>query len=128
LRSWSVSTARSSISSASNSAVPSTCTRANRPGVNRRSQVGQHGPRADRAGARVDLVVDEVDRARVRVAVLVGEADAHGVPRRLALALARELGVAQVGLLVAFEIDVDRVERDQRGEQRRVGLREIACR
>ena len=37
------------------------------------------GAAADGAGARVELVVDEIHLADVRPIVLVGEADAHGI-------------------------------------------------
>src|SRR3546814_4723591 len=69
-----------------------------------------------------DVCSSDLHRAFVREAGLVGQADAHRVARTRALALAGELGVAQVGLLVAFEVHVHRVLRDQRGQQRLVGL------
>src|SRR5690606_24639114 len=75
---------------------------------------------------RIDLVVDEIDRALVRETVLVGQADANRIARAGALALARQFGVAQVGLFVALEVHVHRVLRDQRGQQGRVGLGEVA--
>ena len=59
--------------------------------------------------------------ARVRKALLVGETDLHGIgriARARALPGARHLGVAQVGLLIAVEIQINGIERDHRGEQR----------
>src|SRR5688572_11356375 len=63
------------------------------------------GIRHDRAGtdgarAWIDLIVGEVERARVRIAGLVRQPDTHRVARLAALAAASELVVAQVGLLV----------------------------
>ena len=96
--------------------------RAKRPGVNEAVLVGEDGAGADGAGLRVELVVDEVDVALVGKPVLVGEAEVHraSAPSRSSAprAVARQLVVLEVGLLVALEVDVDRVERDDGGEQR----------
>ena len=60
--------------------------------------IGDDGTRTDRAGAGVDLVVDEIEHAGVREAILVGEADAHRKAYRGTRTAARQLEVAQVGL------------------------------
>ena len=62
-------------------------------------------------------------------AVLVGEADQHGVPgvaRARAVAFARELLVAQVSALVARERDVHGVHRGERREHRLARIDEVA--
>src|SRR5437763_1028389 len=41
-------------------------------------RIGQHRPHVNRAGGRVDLVVDEVDRTLVAEVVLVSERDEDG--------------------------------------------------
>ena len=70
----------------------------------------------------VELVVDEIHVALVRKSLLVGQAR-----RAPDCATSRELGrsparaiclVAQVRVLVAFEVDVDRIDRHDRREQR----------
>ena len=56
--------------------------------------VVEGGARADRAGARIDLVVDEHHRAAMRIVVLVRQAHQHrvrGIARARALAAARQL-------------------------------------
>jgi hypothetical protein len=76
--------------------------------------VVEAGAQADRAGLRVEAVVDEVEPALVREALLVGEGHAHG--RRLA-ARGRRLE-AQVGLLAAVEVGVDLAHAGDRGQHR----------
>src|SRR5690606_21513917 len=110
LRSWSVSTALSSTSSARVCCAPASWTRANRPGG-----VAQHRARTGRAGGRSDLVVDEVERARVRPPVLAGQARAHHAAVSVA-AGAGVAAVAQPGLFVGFEVHVHRILRDHGGE------------
>src|SRR6266478_6777215 len=39
----------------------------------------QHGPRADRSGLRIELIVDEIEASGMREPVLVGQADLHGI-------------------------------------------------
>ena len=88
--------------------------------------IGHHRARADRAGRRIDLVADEVHRAGVRIARLAGEADAHRIRRAGTFALAREFRIAQIGLLVRLEIDVDRILRNHSCQHALVGLGQIA--
>jgi hypothetical protein len=76
--------------------------------------------RTDGAGGRIQLIVEEIEHALVREALLVGQADAHRAADHGALAL-----VAQEGAFVALEIDLDRVERDHRGQQR-AGIDQVA--
>ena len=78
---WSVLTARSSIRTAVYSLLPSSCTRANKPGMYKPVLVLQHRAGADGAGLRIQLVVHEVHRALVREALLVGQPDLHGIGR-----------------------------------------------
>src|SRR5690606_19909421 len=81
--------------------------------------VVQHGAGADGAGATVDLVVEEVDRALVREAGLVGQRDLH---RQRALALAGalagagQLRVAQEAAFVGVEVHMHLVQRYHRGQ------------
>ena len=80
--------------------------------------VGEYCACADRTGLRIELVVEEVDGARVRETFLVGEADTHWIRRvGRAVARARHLQVAQVALLIRVEIQVNRIERYDRREQ-----------
>ncbi len=62
----------------------------------------------------------------MRKALFVGQTDTHRILRLIALAPAGECVVTKIGLLVAVEIHVHRVERDECGQQRGVGLREVA--
>ena len=62
----------------------------------------------------------------MRKAGFAGEAHPHRVIRVGAFALAGELAIAQEGLLVRLEIDIDRVLRDDAGEHGLVGLDEVA--
>ena len=86
--------------------------------------VAEDRARTDGPGVGVELVVDEVDVAAVRKAGLVREAHSHRVPHAPAAgarALAVERVVAEVGLLVALEVDVHRVDRHDGCEERGVG-------
>ncbi len=82
-------------------------------------------PAPQRAGALVDLVVDEVHRSRMRPGVLVGQADRDGC---LVIARGGQLA-AQHGPLIAEEVglahvedEVDRIEGHDGGEQRGAGV------
>ena len=55
------------------------------PGREHAIGIPHDGARANRAGVRVDLVVNEVHGAGVRIAVFVGESDAHGISGLLSL-------------------------------------------
>ena len=82
-------------------APPSSCTRANRPGVNDAVGIGDDGARADGAGVRIHLVVDEVDACpRADSPSRSARPTRTGLARRCVAAPARQLGVAQVRLLV----------------------------
>ena len=71
---WSVPTALSLMSSASYWPLPISFTRANMPGVKRRSVFCEQAARVDRAGVRVELVVEEHHVALVRMTLFIGEA------------------------------------------------------
>src|SRR5262249_21276907 len=96
--------------------------------------VVEHGAAADRAGADVELVVDEIHVTLVRETDFVREAHAYrirDVARARALTRAGELLIAQIRVLVPLEVDVDRVYRDDRREQRTAAVAagdEIAAR
>ena len=78
---------------------------------------------ADGAGGRVEPVVDEVHAPFMRETLFVGEAHEHRVfhlARAGSLALTRHRAVAQIGRLVAFEIDMNGVERYHGREQGRL--------
>src|SRR5258705_10951145 len=62
----------------------------------------------------------------MRKAAFAGEAHPHRVVRVGAFAFAGELAIAQEGLPVRLEIDIDRVLRDDAGEHGLVGLDEVA--
>ena len=62
----------------------------------------------------------------MRKAGFAGEAHAHRVIRVGAFAPAAELAIPQEGLLIRLEVDIDRVLRDDAGEDGLVGLDEIA--
>ena len=87
---------------------------------------------AQRAGRDIQPVVEEIHLAVMRRLGLAGQRHLHRI-RRIArtrpLALEPEPVVPQIGRLVDVEIDVDRIERDDRGQQRRAAvaaLHEIA--
>ena len=80
LRAWSDTIAVSGISSAS-SWPPYSRSRPNMPGVRKWSLFSKIGAAADRAGLRVDLVVDEIHHAAVRPVGLVGEPHLHRIGR-----------------------------------------------
>jgi hypothetical protein len=112
--------ARSSISIASYSALPTSSTRANNPGVKQAVLVRQHGAGADRAGLWIERIVHEVDISLVRSRLLVRKCHSHRIAwcrANSAFALECQLAIAQVGILVAFEVDIDRIDRDQRREE-----------
>jgi hypothetical protein len=83
--------------------------RANKPGTSLPPALSKRA-RADRAGVRIDLVVDEVELTGVREVVFVAERHLHTARRH---ARVREL---QVCRLVDVEIRVDRAVRHDRGE------------
>ena len=121
LRVWSEMTARSGIRRASTSPAKSWM-RPKTPGVNSRSLLSTSARPADRAGAGIELVVDEIHLADVRPLLLVGKPDAHGIvdvargPPRAGKVGAR---VAQIVVLGYLEEELNRVERDDRRQQRR---------
>ncbi len=96
--------------------------------------VVEHGARANRAGARIELVVDEIDVPWMRKAVFVGEADVdriRRVARTRARAGARHRVVSEICVLVAVEVHVDRIDGDDRRQQRAAAVAagdEIAAR
>src|SRR6186713_2224370 len=75
------------------------------PGREQALRVIEARPQADRAGLRIEPVVDEVDLAGVRKALLVGEAETDA--RRLGARACRSQ--PQEGLLAAVEVSVDLV-------------------
>ncbi len=77
--------------------------------------VVEGGAHPDRAGLRVEPVVDEVDLAGVREALLVGQAHRH---LRRAIAALLVAAQPQVGLLAAVEIGVDLAHAGDRGQHR----------
>ena len=87
--------------------------------------VRDHRAAAQRAGRDIEAVVEEIHLAFMRRLGLAGQRHLHRV-RRIArtrpLALEPEPVVPLVGRLVDVEIDVDRIERDDRGQQRRAAL------
>ncbi len=62
----------------------------------------------------------------MRIALLVGQPDPDRVIAGGAFAIACELVVAQIGLLIAFEVHVHRIQRYHGGQQRGIGLGQIA--
>src|SRR5580692_4851933 len=80
----------------------------------------QHRARANGAGLRIQLIVDEIDRSRMGKSLLVGQPDPHGIARvaRTWLAAARHLRVSQVALFVGVKININRVHGDDRRKQR----------
>src|SRR5258708_12585549 len=62
----------------------------------------------------------------MRKAGFAGEAHPRRVVQVGALAIAGELAIAQEGLLVRLEVDIDRVLRNDAGEHGLVGLDEVA--
>ena len=75
----------------------------------------------DRAGAAVDLIVDEIELALVRPALLVAQAAPRRCDRLSRARWQRPAAIAadrQVIALAHVEIEIDRVERHDGGEQR----------
>ena len=104
--------------------MPVTRTRANRPGEKRSAGLAMTAARAQRAGALVEAVVEEVEPRLVRKAALVGQAhldrraEIGGAGAHAALGQALVLDVV---VLADVEVDVDRVLADDGGQQGRVG-------
>jgi hypothetical protein len=92
--------------------------------------VVEHGARPDGAASRVEAVVHEIELPRALALPLVGEGHDHAAralaPRLRAAGVEARIG--EVGALVHVEVEVDRVERDDVGEHRRVGVDEVALR
>ena len=91
----------------------------------RQAQVGvaKDRARANRARRRIHLVVEEVHLALARERLVSGQRHLDGqarLARAGALAGARQVAVAEEGLLVGVERRVDRIERDDGREQRRL--------
>ena len=81
----------------------------------------ENGAATNRAGRRIDLIVEKVQSSLVRKSLFAGDRhlDRHScLTRAGALAFAREVDVALKRLLVGFEGCVDRIERDHCGQQR----------
>src|SRR5690606_14325155 len=81
-------------------------------------RIGHAGAVLQGAGAGVVLVVDEVQFTLIGKVILTRQADAYR-PRFA-------IGVVLGGLLVALEVHVQRVNRDQSGEQGGIGGGEVA--
>ena len=94
------------------------------PGVNRPFGLANCGAAADRAGRAVDHVVDEIHAALVGEVLLVDQLAARPatLPSRLVTSLPPrgEPLVAQIGGLVEGELEADRIDRHDGGEQRGV--------
>ena len=76
----------------------------------------EHGPGLDRAGAAVDLVIEEIQQSGVGEALLVVQTDLHGnvqlldaMEDRLPVRPPIEAQVLQQHRLFYVEIDVDRI-------------------
>src|SRR6185437_12105013 len=88
-------------------------------------RVGEDGTTADRAGRRVDDIVDEIHVALVREVLVVDQLERDVDARAAAaagdvVAVRRHALVAQIRRLVEGELEVDRILRDDGGEQRGV--------
>ena len=88
-------------------------------------RIAKNGPAAHRAGVWIEAIVDEVHVTGVRIlGLLVGQSEVDGI---LALARAGPLAgggqsrVFEECCFVGVEIAMDRIERHDRREQRRVG-------
>ena len=90
--------------------------RANWPGRDGEVRIGDGGAGVDRAAAAVERVVDEIERAVTVEMPIAIQADGDVVGSRRAM-----MGppVSEVVRLAHVEIEIDRIERDDRGEQRR---------
>ena len=91
------------------------------PRQDREILVRDHRAAAQRAGRDIQPVVEEIHLAVMRRFGFAGQRHLHRI-RRIArtrpLALEPEPVVLEIGRLVHVEIDVDRIERDDRGQQR----------
>ena len=133
-RSWSVPTARVADQERRRSLPPPTSlTRAKSPGVNRGRGWRRRRGRGSCRLAGSSWLSTKSSAALVREAGFVGEAEVHGatraVPAAVPAAALRPAPSREVGLLVAVEVEVDRVERDDRRQQRRgrrPGLHQVA--
>ena len=95
------------------------------PRQDRKVLVGDDGAAAQRAGRFIEAVVEEIHLAFTRRFHFAGQRDLHrvrGIARARPLAFEPEIAVPDVGRLIDVEIDVDRIERDDRGEQRGIAL------
>ena len=115
---WSVTMALSGIRMASHGLEPGMRSRPNWPGVMKgRGWAGRRG--ADRAGAGLDPVVDEVHRPRIgqsfssgsRAWTMVWSSRVEGSAPRSGALVGEKVALAHV------EGEVDRVERDDGGQQ-----------
>lgn len=80
--------------------------------------VVEHRTATDGAGARVDLVVEEVQLALVRVPGFAGQAEVHRAgAARVATGLARQLDILEEHPLIDIEVGIHPVGADQGGEQ-----------
>jgi hypothetical protein len=91
---------------------------AEHPGGQEQFRVGQHGAAADRAGARIEAVVGEIEPALPAEIAFVLQADFD-------LAAALAFGAIALGLqeqrFGGIKGEVDRIERVDRGQQRGIG-------
>ena len=101
-------------------------------GQDRQVLVRDDGAAAQGGGGDIHPVVEEIHLAVMRRLGLARQRHLHRIGRIARTrppALEPELVVFEVGRLIHVEIDVDRIERDDRGEQRRAAvgaLHEIA--
>ena len=105
--------------------------RAEQAGREEEVRVRRHGAAPDRAGRLVDAVVDEIEAPLAGRLFFVSDADKNLVAALPARWPAAGLGgarVGQIGSLVHVEVEIDRIERDDRGQKRRIGGDEIARR
>ena len=82
-------------------------------------RICKRGARADRAGGRIDLVVNEIQSSGVRIAVLVDEPDIDTRGIIGSVRVVPRLGKTQVGLLIGVEVHIDRIVGDERREEAR---------
>ena len=124
-RDWSLRMALSGMSSASNSPEPSELQASELPRGEEAAGVGDERAAGDRASRRVDAVVDEVHLADVRERRLIEQPDAHRighVARGPPFAAGVHAVVFQVVRLARIEHELDRIDGDDRRQQRRSGL------
>ena len=103
-------------------AVPGSRRRTKSPGVSAPIAVAEDGAAADRAGGRIELVVEEMQRALVREAARRRAPSNRQAACARARGFARAIAVAQERLLVGVERGVDRIERHHRRQQRGLAL------